>query len=473
MDPALTAQVADEVFANAKEIVAVPGISYGVLRDGALVHVAGRGTAWLDGPTPDADTVFRIASMTKSFTAQAVLALRDEGALRLDDLLVDHLPEAKGICALDGPPITIRDLLTMGAGLATDDPWGDRQEPLPVEEFDALVAQGLSFCRPSRTAFEYSNTGYALLGRVITRVTGVAYTDFVTRRILTPLGMTSSRFDARQVPVDRLAVGYRVDSSGAAEAQPFVPPGAYSAMGGLHSTVNDLSRWVSSFFSAWSTGLPDHPLNQWSLREAQEMARYASMEHVPDADVVVHGYGFGLMIEEHETLGRVVAHSGGYPGFGSHMRWHPGSGWGVIALGNGTYANMRAPASVLLSRLVLESGQARGAKPSIPPLPWLQTLQAMDVAEELLRGSDAEVNSTNWSPNMDLDIPRAERLAVLADVRDAIGNPRRVVDSVEFPTPARALWTVTGDAGSAKLDLLMTPERSPRIQKLTATRVKD
>ena len=105
--------------------------------------------------------------MTKSFTAAAVLLLRDEGRLRLDDPVADHLPVARALAADGMPPVTIRDLLTMGGGLATDDPWGDRQESLPLDEFDDLVSGGFSVCWPPRTMFEYSNTGYALLGRVI------------------------------------------------------------------------------------------------------------------------------------------------------------------------------------------------------------------------------------------------------------------------------------------------------------------
>ena len=99
-----------------------------------------------------------IASMTKSVTALAVLLLRDRGALRLDDRLDEHLPWASSLrAAADGHPIELRDLLTMTAGLPTDDPWGDRQEDLPLADFDALVA-GLSFAAVPRTAWEYSNS---------------------------------------------------------------------------------------------------------------------------------------------------------------------------------------------------------------------------------------------------------------------------------------------------------------------------
>jgi CubicO group peptidase (beta-lactamase class C family) len=463
------ARITDEVFSHREETSSVPGVAYGVIRGGELVHAGGLGAATIGGPAPGPDTVFRIASMTKSFTATAVLMLRDEGLLRLDDLVADHLPQAAVLDERDGPRLTVRDLLTMGAGLATDDPWGDRQESLPEDEFDALVAGGLSACWPARTAFEYSNTAYALLGRVVARVGGTGYREYVRDRLCQPLGMVDTGFDVAGVPEDRRATGYRIDASGTPIAEPVVAAGAYSAMGGLHSTVRDLARWVGGFTAAWASGRDGHPVDRWSLREAQEMARFIAVESLPDNGSVAVGYGFGLQVQQHSVLGRLVAHSGGYPGFGSHMRWHPASGWGVVALGNATYAPMHVPVAEALSRLVVASGDAHGASSPVPVTPWPETLAAMDVAERLLDGDDSGVVESTWSPNMDLDVPRAERLAELEGVRSVVGAFTRDADSVTHPTAARAAWTVTGPGGSARLEVWMTPERTPRIQKLVVT----
>jgi CubicO group peptidase (beta-lactamase class C family) len=478
MDLHTAARIADDVFGDTPETASVPGVAFGLVHQGELVHVGGLGHATIGGPAPGPDTVFRIASMTKSFTAATILMLRDEGRLRLDDELAAHLPVAASIGAMDRPAITLRDLLTMGSGLATDDPWGDRLESLSTSDFDALVAGGLTFCRPPRTAFEYSNTGYALLGRVIEEVSGTSYQHFVRERICLPLGMPSTDFYQREVSAERLATGYRLRSDGAPVAEPSVSPGAYSAMGGLLSTVEDLGIWVAEFAGAWTGARPGHPVDRWSLREAQEMARFAALSVTmgPGAGAVASGYGFGLMVEEHEVLGRIVWHSGGYPGFGSHMRWHPRSGWGVIALGNSTYAPMHIPAAAALARLVVEGGGAHGAMSAIsaiPPAAWPQTLAAVDLAEQLLRGLDVAITDEVWSPNMDLDIPRDERMASLADIRDAIGRPRRVDDTLEHLTPGRSRWIVKGDSGSAQLEVWMTPERVPRIQKLMVSRLTD
>ena len=181
MDIAAAALLADERFAAARAEADIPVIAYGLLLGGSLVH---RGAATApDAEQPTSASSFRIASMTKSFTATTVLALRDRGELDLDDALARWLPWSSSIGLPAGSPtLRLRHLLTMTAGFQTDDPWGDRQEPLPIDDFDRLVTDGLSFCRPPGIHFEYSNLGYALLGRVITQVSGCSTSPASTRR---------------------------------------------------------------------------------------------------------------------------------------------------------------------------------------------------------------------------------------------------------------------------------------------------
>src|ERR1700742_2895891 len=177
-----------------------PGLAYGIVIGGQLAHSGGLGERWLGGPPPDAGTVFRIASMTKSFTASAILALRDDGLLRLDDPAEQYVPELRGWvpASPDAAPVSIRHLLTMTAGFPTDDPWGDRQQGLPLEEFARFLAGGVRFNWAPGTRFEYSNLGYAILGRVITAVTGAAYPDYVRHRLLHPLGMMRTGYEAEE-----------------------------------------------------------------------------------------------------------------------------------------------------------------------------------------------------------------------------------------------------------------------------------
>ena len=160
---AVSFAAADEIVRRFHERGGQPAISYGIAVRGELVHAAGFGGRTLGGPAPDERTVFRIASMSKSFTASAIMLLRDEGALRLDDQAAAYVPDLEGWAygAADAAPVTIRHLLTMTAGFPTDDPWGDRQQGLPLEEFQALLAGGVSFNWAPGTRFEYSKIGRA------------------------------------------------------------------------------------------------------------------------------------------------------------------------------------------------------------------------------------------------------------------------------------------------------------------------
>src|SRR6201994_4371326 len=182
---------------------AQPGLDYGVVAGGRLVHAGGLGERRIGGPPPDAGTVFRIASMTKSFTASAILTLRDDGLLKLDDLAEDYVPELRGwpLVSPDSARISIRHLLTMTAGFPTDDPWGDRQQGLPLVEFGALLSGGIGVNWAPGTRFEYSNLGYAILGRIVTAVSGHQYPDFIRHRLLAPLGMARTGFEAEEFEV--------------------------------------------------------------------------------------------------------------------------------------------------------------------------------------------------------------------------------------------------------------------------------
>ncbi|HEY2284314.1 MAG TPA: serine hydrolase domain-containing protein, partial [Streptosporangiaceae bacterium] len=276
-----------------------PGLAYGIVAGGALVHSGGLGERWLGGPAPDAGTVFRIASMTKSFTAAAILGLRDQGALRLDDLAQEYVGELRDLRlpSSDAPRPTIRNLLTMTAGFPTDDPWGDRQQGLDPAQFAALLRGGVRLGWAPGTRFEYSNLGYALLGKVIEAVTGTGYADVIRERILVPLGMTQTGFEAGEFDPATLARGYQRGAAGWAEL-PFDGYGAFAPMGGIFSTVADLARWTAGFadaFPARDGAEGGHPLSRAARREMQ-LPQLAIVGwptgSYPDASTL--SYGFGL-----------------------------------------------------------------------------------------------------------------------------------------------------------------------------------
>ena len=498
-DPKVATLVEPLVDAFAAEQV-TPGLAYGVVQDGVLVHTGGRGRRRDGDPTsstPDAATVFRIASMTKSFTATTVLALRDDGLISLDDPIAAWLPQTQGmgLPTGDSAPVTVRQLLTMTAGLPTDDPWGDRQQDLPADELARLVSGGLRYAWPNGTQFEYANLGYALLGRLITAVTGQEYDEVVAARVLQPLGLTATGYHLDRLPADRLAVGHRkVDGRWLEVACDGY--GSFGAMGGLFSTVTDLARWVGGFTAAVparGSDLSDpdgHPLRRASRRELQQPHRtmtpqlaWTQLTEPPTMRVV--SYGFGLFVESEPRHGTVVGHSGGYPGFGSNMRWHPDSGLGVVVLANSTYAPASRLASTLLKALLADHGHVDRRRATVvgtgttPPRTgglWPETVAAQSDVEELINAWDDDLAARVLAMNVDLDHELVRRKADLARIIGQLGPLQPDLDPVaaaDSDSPAHLRWWLRGRGGRVQVEIRMTPELPPRVQTLTVHRVDD
>jgi CubicO group peptidase (beta-lactamase class C family) len=163
LDPSDRAKVLAALPAVEKHFLAqfekqkLAGLAVGIVLGGELVHGRGFGVRDMASKAPvDVDTVFRIASLTKSFTAMAVLKLRDEGRLSLDDPADRYIPELAAVAypTRDSARITIRQLLTHSAGFPEDNPWGDRPADLDETGFARMLAKGLSFSSPPNTAFE-------------------------------------------------------------------------------------------------------------------------------------------------------------------------------------------------------------------------------------------------------------------------------------------------------------------------------
>ncbi|HXG27201.1 MAG TPA: serine hydrolase domain-containing protein [Candidatus Binatia bacterium] len=469
-------ELADKTFAGLK----VPGLAYGVVSDGRLVYTRGLGTIRLgEEVPPDGRSIFRIASMTKSFTAATVLSLRDEGLIALDDRIERYVPELQSLRypTADSPAITIRHLLTMTAGFPTDDPWGDRQQSLDLETFRRLLAGGLSFAWAPGTRFEYSNTGYGILGRLITNVAGREYKDVVRERLLAPLGMASTGYVAEELDATRLAKGYLWRGERYLD-EPSDGYGALAAMGGLFSTVEDLATWVCFLAGAFPPrDDPDDgaPLSRASRREMQQpwVDAGTRLSHLsPDAmpDLERMAYGFGIFVLDDVRFGRIAGHSGGYPGFGSNMRWHPASGLGVIALMNHRYA----PAA-LLARDLLQELLRNDAAPVRRTRPAPPTEAARAAVERLLEDWDDAAARELFAMNVDLDEPLAERKAFAATLRERHGRlTRDATTPAESATPFHLAWWLDGEKGGrVKVEILLSPELPPRVQTLGLTSVPE
>jgi len=350
-DPALLEQV-DGIFEEWRLDSHVPGLVYGIVKDGKLIVVRGHGVQDVVSKQPvDVDSRFRIASMSKAFTAMAILKLRDEGKLSLDAPAETYVPEMKGwkYPTRDSRRIRVRDLLNHVAGFVTDDPWGDRQQPLSEAEFTKMLKAGVPFSRSGGLAMEYSNFGYATLGRIVSNVSGKPYQVYIRENFMAPLAMASTGYDIAKSPIERRAIGYRWQDD-AWLREPDMADGVFGAMGGVATTANDYARWVSFLLSAWPPrDEPDiGPVARPTVREIVEGSNFPQgimrSSSIGSACRAAITYGMGWRVSDDCDLGRTLSHGGGYPGYGSHVLLLPEKGIGVFVFTNRTYSGPSVPA---------------------------------------------------------------------------------------------------------------------------------
>lgn len=459
----------DRLFADYALEAHIPGLVFGVVADGRLVHVGGVGVQELQSKrlvTPD--TVFRIASMTKAFTALTVLLLRDEGKLALDAPAESYIPELGrwSYPTQDSPRIRVRDLLNHTAGFISDDPWGDRQTFLPESEFSQLLREGPSFARTPGTAAEYSNLGYALLGRIISNVSGQPFDVVIARKLLEPLSMTSSGFINDRVRVERQALGYSWNDD-AWHLEPSIPHGSFGAMGGMHSTVVDYAKWVVYLLSAWPPRdkQDSGPVGRATVRELAlgsgfpDRRRRFGQTGSDTGDQAV-AYGMGMVVAVDKELGFTLSHTGGYPGFGSHVLLLPNHGAGVFAFANRTYARVAAPvwdAAVMLKK----DGYIKDH-----PAPITDSLaEAYHAVKAVYARGDVAVAGDLLAVNMLMDRDAHGWARDLARLKAQVGEciaagPIRATSALS----GEFLWTCAHGRIAGSLSL--APTREVRIQQI-------
>jgi CubicO group peptidase (beta-lactamase class C family) len=444
----------------------IPGAAWGVIVDGKLVHVGVVGNRDVATGAPvDSSMVFRIASMTKSFTAMSILKLRDEGRLSLDDPAEKYVPELAGLKypTTDSPRITIRHLLSHAEGFPEDNPWGDQQLARTDEEMSRMMRAGIPFSTAPGTAYEYSNYGFAILGRIVAKVSGMPYADYVRANILQPLGMSSTTLSPRSVPANRLAHGYRwEDDQWKEEAQ--LPDGAFGSMGGMLTSLNDLGLYVGALLGAWPPrdGAETGPIRRSSLREMQQIWRPGATSVVRDANGIrlnTGGYGFGLRVSTSCQFGHIVAHSGGLPGFGSQMRWLPEYGVGIIAFGNRTYTGWNGPFDAALAEL-LKTGalEPRMAEPS----PALE--RARDAVTRLAMSWDDGLARSIAADNLFLDRSLERRAAEMLALRNRLGACSSAKSFAYVENALRGQWIIPCERGGMLASITLAPTMPPTVQ---------
>jgi CubicO group peptidase (beta-lactamase class C family) len=445
----------------------MPGAVLGIVIDGELAWVKAAGVQDLGSRAPvTPDTVFRIASMTKSFTAMSILKLRDEGKLSLDDPVARYVPAIAGLPypTKDSPTLTIRHLLTHSEGFPEDNPWGDRQLAQSDETMNQWLRAGIPFSTAPGTAFEYSNYGFAILGQVVARVSGKPYADYVRDQILLPLGMRSSTLHMSAVAKDHLALGYRWEDNKWKDEVPLAH-GSFGSMGGLWTSARDLARYVAFLLSAFPPRdeVERGPVKRSSTREMQQAWRFqgTSMGRATaDAPLQLStsAYGYGLGISQDCRFNYVVGHGGGLPAYGSLMRWLPEHGVGLVAMGNVTYASFGGLFNDTLAALHRTGAlQPRVVQPS-PAL-----LAAQKDVSQLITKWDDTLAQRIAADNLFLDESRERRAARIGELNAKHGTCGPSA-SIEAENALRGRWRMPCERGWLDVAITLAPTMPPRVQ---------
>ena len=459
----------DQIYAELAAERHLPGLVYGIVLDGRLIHTGAIGFANLEKKIPaGATTGFRIASMSKSFTAMGILKLRDAGQLSLDDPVEKYVPGFRAVKPLtaDAPAITLRHLLGMGAGFPEDNPWGDRQLGISDAQFDAFLAHGLSLSNAPGVAYEYSNLNFALLGRIVSRVSGIPYQQYITGEILAPLGMKDTRWEYTEIPPDRLALGYRWEKD-TWRPEPLEHDGVYGAMGGLITTAEDFARYIAFHLAASPPrdAADPGPVRRATVREMHAPVNLigvntANKTLAGEPNPVAAGYGFGLTSSLDSRGVAVSRHSGGLPGFGSEYQFFPDHGFGVVSFANLTYAGTGATNYKVATLLLQKAGLPARTLPVSKIL-----AQRQQQVATLVASWDEKLCAEILAGNFFLDRSRTDWIALAKNALTQAGK----ISSVGPLQPLnhlRGTFPLLGENGRVDIRFTLTPEVPPKVQAL-------
>ncbi|MEM1141883.1 MAG: serine hydrolase domain-containing protein [Pseudomonadota bacterium] len=342
----------DALVNDARLDIRAPGAVYGVVANGETVHLKAFGQRRIETDEAVSTTsAFRIASMTKMMTSLLIGDLYDQGEISLDAPAETYVPELKDWTypTTDSRKVTVRDFLNHTAGFVWDDPWADRQMARTPAELDEFLERAEPFTRAPGTRWEYSNLGFVLLGRIVENVSGQTFVERLRERILDPLEMNDSGLAVSQIADRDRAFGYQW-INGEFIPEPVLASGTFDPLGGLWTTAEDYAKFVAWFLSAWpARDDPDPgPIPRRVVRSVTDAAYIRGIGSRPGFNgsedcLIASGYSMGLSLVHHCKAGLMLRHSGGFPGYGTHVIMMPELGIGVFGFANRTYAEMYGP----------------------------------------------------------------------------------------------------------------------------------
>jgi CubicO group peptidase (beta-lactamase class C family) len=435
----------------------VPGVSVGLVDDQELVWSEGFGYADIASERrPDEHTIYGVGSITKTFTATAIVQLRDEGKLTLEDPIVRHIPEFASVKCRFGrvEDVTLRRLLTHHSGLQSE-PVGlnwDTWEMKTIEEIVSDLPQTEVVIEPD-SAFKYSNLGFALLGEVVSRASGRPYVEYTQQEMLEPLGMTASGFRLSDEQRPLLATGYRwspFSDVPPEEEHPTVDLRGANSAGRLYSTVHDLAKWLSLQFCT-----------DGQVRGSAQVLRGSSLReiHRPQYMEPDWNTGFCLAWGGPKISGEVVlGHGGGVPGFVTQINFSPKHKLGFIALTNGGPASdiANVVADMTFAAVREAPAELQPWRPLPTPAAWRlllgrYTTPLGNVGSVVHRNGSLRIVWDPNDPGLELEPTEDEKVFVAKDgrwagepVRFRVGTDGHVTGFLHYETPYRRLVEAPG-----------------------------
>jgi CubicO group peptidase (beta-lactamase class C family) len=398
------------------------GISVAVVRgrDTLLLKGYGKANIELGVPMP-ANAVHEIGSVTKQFTAAAILQLRDEGLLSLEDDLTKYLPDYP----TQGRAISVRHLLDHTSGIkgVTEIPGfgGLQHRGWPRDSAIALFARE-PFEFPVGEAMIYNNSAYILLGHIIEKASGMSYERYVQEKIFAPLGMANSSYCDNHALIPNRASGYQIQGTNMRRAMLNDHTWPYSA-GSLCSTAGDLVAWLHAL----------HGGRVFSPRSYGEMTSPSQLN-----DGTPLRYGMALSVGPEVSGAMMVGHGGAIGGFGAQASWYPEAELAVVVLMN---SNGPASPTALASELAREIMTPTAA----PYVPRFHTGDASDLV--------GRYTGPSRGREMVVEVSRNEEGVLVASINGTPAQPMPWIDGWRFGRDGATLITFerTGATGPASV----------------------